>query len=196
MENVAAVRVIKRLRHLQNDLQALVFTHRMRLARVNAILHRIAVDKLHDEVEPFIHLELLDELHDVVVAEFGANARLAEKALHRVLARVELLHLFDRDQAIERKLAAEIDLAHRALTDLANDLVAWKLARSFRSVGVAAQPIELLAGDEIAFDQKVSERRRCRGLRAREDRLVAVVELGLREQSALDHDLAQHRVDA
>ena len=93
-------------------------------AGVDRPLEVDALEQLqHHERRALVLAELVDD-DDVRVLEPRRRARLAEEPRPGVGVGQALRHDLDRHVAVERLVAAAVDRAHRALAQLAEDLVA------------------------------------------------------------------------
>ena len=85
----------------------------------DAVLERLALDVLEDDVGPAVLLAGVDDADDVRVAELGDGARLAAEALELVGVRGDLaVHELDRDAALEHGVERAVDRRHPAGADL------------------------------------------------------------------------------
>ena len=85
----------------------------------DAVLQRLALDVLEDDVRPAVLLAGVDDADDVRVGELGDRARLAAEALELVRVRGDLaVHELDRDAALEDGVEGAIDRRHPAGPDL------------------------------------------------------------------------------
>ena len=93
-----------------------------RRAAADDLGERLPLDVLHgDEGLVFMHADI-EHRHDVRVAEAGDRSRLAGESLAQVV--VVLAKQLDRNLALERRIPREVQGAHAALADLADDLEA------------------------------------------------------------------------
>ena len=90
---------------------------RHRLAEVEAL------DELHGDVVRPLHLAELEDGHDVRVLEPGRRPRLALEAGEGVLAREQRgRDGLERDGPVQDRVVGPVDLAHRALAQVGQDL--------------------------------------------------------------------------
>ena len=86
---------------------------------------RPALEVLHRDERHAVVLEVLDHRHHARVVERAADARLLQEAIgERGVGGVRGVQLLQRDLAVERGLAGEVDGRHAAAAKLAHDLVA------------------------------------------------------------------------
>jgi hypothetical protein len=102
---------LDRIRHGLRDGQGAVAT--------DAVLERLALDELEDDVRRPRVLARVDHAHDVGVVELRHRPRLAPEALERVgvAGDVAMQHL-DRHLALEHRVERPEDSRHAAGTDL------------------------------------------------------------------------------
>ena len=90
----------------------------------DALLQRLALDVLEDDVRAAVLLAGVDHADDVRVGELGDGARLAAEALELVGVRRDLaVHQLDRDLALERRVERAVDRRHPAGPDLGVEAV-------------------------------------------------------------------------
>ena len=94
---------------------------RDRLAAPNQLRQRLAADELHRDERPALEDAELVDRDDVRMREAAGGAGLALEALAHLLVVEALAQELDRDGAIERGIAGEIDVAHPAALDEALD---------------------------------------------------------------------------
>ena len=86
---------------------------------------RPALEVLHRDERHAVVLEVLDHRHDARVVERAGDARLVQEAAgERGVGGVGRVQLLQRDLAVERVLAGEVDGRHATAAELAHDLVA------------------------------------------------------------------------
>ena len=91
----------------------------------DAVLERLALDVLEDDVRAAVVLAGVDHADDVRVVELGDRARLAAEALELVGVRGDLaVHELDRDLALEHRVEGAVDRRHAAGADLGVEPVA------------------------------------------------------------------------
>ena len=91
----------------------------------DAVLERLALDVLEDDVGAAVLLARVDDADDVRVVELGDRARLAAEALELVGVRRDVaVHELDRDLALERRVEGAVDRRHPAGPDLGVEPVA------------------------------------------------------------------------
>jgi hypothetical protein len=91
----------------------------------DAVLERLALHVLEDDVRRSIVLARVDDADDVGVVELRDRARLAPEALELVGVRRDLaVHELDRDLALEHRVERAVDRRHPAGADLGVEPVA------------------------------------------------------------------------
>ncbi len=94
------------------------FSDRQPAAAADALLERLALHVLEDDVWPSLVLAGIDHAHHVRMVELGDGARLAPEALELVRVRDDLaVHQLDRDTTLEGLIERAVDRGHPALTD-------------------------------------------------------------------------------
>jgi putative protein-disulfide isomerase len=84
----------------------------------DALLERLTLDVLEDDVGPVLVLAGVDHADDVRVREAGDRARLAAEALELVGVRRDLaVHELDRHRALQREIERPVDRGHSARPD-------------------------------------------------------------------------------
>jgi hypothetical protein len=93
-------------------------------AALDELLQILTLEELHHHVEVALVLDEVEDGDDVGMIELGGVAGLTLEALHEIRIRVERLgnHL-DGDVTVEDRVVALVDLAHRTLADLTDDVV-------------------------------------------------------------------------
>ncbi len=102
--------------------------HRQAPVAADAVLQRLALDVLEDDVrrrEAVVSLALLlarvDDADDVLVVELGDRARLAAEALELIGVAGDLaVHELDRDLALEHRVERPVDRRHAACSTFAS----------------------------------------------------------------------------
>ena len=120
--DAAAVRALERVRQLGENPVHL--RSRDASLETQPLGERRAADVAHDEVPDPAHLAEGVQRHDARMRELRGDPRLAPEPLATSvrLGQLGAQHL-DRDEALERALAREIDGAHAALAERPHDLV-------------------------------------------------------------------------
>ena len=113
---------------------------RQRSPRTDDLGERFAVDKLHRHVRLVVVLAARVDRDDVRVAQCGGGACLAEKPVEDLLVADLLANHLDRHLAAQFRVAAEVDGAHPAGADLAED---FEVSDARRNVGHDALCCEL-----------------------------------------------------
>ena len=99
--------------------------HRQAAEAADAVLQRLALDVLEDDVRRVVVLAGVDDGDDVRVVELRDGPRLAPEALELVGVRRDLaVHQLDRDLALEHGVEGAIDRRHPARADLGVEPVA------------------------------------------------------------------------
>ncbi len=123
VDDAAAVRGAERAGDLDRVGERLVDGQRARPA--DAVLERLPLDVLEDDVGALVVLARVDHADDVRVAELGDGARLAPEALELVrIGRDLAVHHLDGDRAFERRVERAVDRRHAAVPDLRVEPVA------------------------------------------------------------------------
>ena len=116
-----AVGLVQRVGNLDRILQHLL--HRQR-ALLQVIRQRFPLQVLHHQIVDSILMADVEERADVRMIQAGDGARFAIEALAQVRAIGQVRGQdFDRDGAVEPRVASFIDLAHAARADRGEDLV-------------------------------------------------------------------------
>jgi hypothetical protein len=126
MDDAGVVREVERVEQLAHDAHR--FLDVEALVGIEEVLQLLAADELHHQVGDVAFLGEVVNLHDVRVVEPRDGLRLAREP-HRIIlggVRVEvaLEDGLDRDAAVQLRIDALVDDAHRALTERALDVVA------------------------------------------------------------------------
>ena len=106
----------------------------------NLVEQRLAKDVLHGDVRLALVLTDVVDGDDVDVGEAGGRLRLPREALAEVVGVESRLQHLDRDEAIEHRVAAEVQIPHAALTQALDDFVAMDdfggvgQVRNYRSI--------------------------------------------------------------
>jgi hypothetical protein len=90
---------------------------------------RMAVHVFHRHERLVLMLADVVDGDDVVVTEVGSGPRLAEETLQQLFIEERIAQHLDRQQAVEIGVAREVDRAHAAMADAADDLVLVDLCR-------------------------------------------------------------------
>ena len=99
--------------------------HRQAAEPPDALLQRLALDVLEDDVGRALVLAGVDHRHDVRVVQLRDRARLAPEALQLVgVVRDVAVHELDRDPALECRVERPVDARHAARADLLVQAVA------------------------------------------------------------------------
>ncbi len=135
MDDPRAVRVVERVRERGQDAHRLVHGDLAPVAQDD--LQRGSLQVLHDEVV----LAHVEDAHDARVGEAPGRLGLAAEPAQVLLAGLAgeelLLDRLHRDHALHHRIEAAIHAAHRALADLALDLVAPEPLRRHLSLAAA-----------------------------------------------------------
>ncbi len=122
VDDVARVGAAERAGDLDRVRERLV--HRQPAHAADALLERLALDVLEDDVGPALVLPGVDHADDVRVRELRDRAGLAAEALELVGVRRDLaVHELDRDLALERLVERAIDRRHPTGADLGVEAV-------------------------------------------------------------------------
>ena len=138
VDDVALVRGAERARDLDRVGDRL--GHGQPPEPADAVLERLALDVLEDDVRAAVVLAGVDHADDVRVVELGDRPRLAAEALELVGVRAHLaVHQLDRDLALEHRVEGAVDRRHAAVPDLRVEPVAAGEERAH--VGAHGPPI-------------------------------------------------------
>ncbi|WAS90916.1 hypothetical protein O0S08_32405 [Nannocystis poenicansa] len=121
MDEPAVVRRRQPATGLQRDLEAHVDGRSM---RAQPVAQRVADDQLHRQVDAALVLAGLVDRHDVRVGQAGQRLRLAQQAGLCRGAGVGRAEQLERDAAPEQLVARQVDLAHAAASEHAEQRVA------------------------------------------------------------------------
>jgi len=110
-----------------------------------------AVDVFHGEVVPAVGLADIEGGDKVLVSDTGGGAALALEPLDEFFAHVAADEHLEGDGAFHSELFGEIDDAHSAAADLADDLVSADAERAAPPDRVADELLDELAREEAQF---------------------------------------------
>jgi hypothetical protein len=153
MDDTFVVGELQRLANLRHDLQRLA---RGKLPRSLQLPQVQSVHKLHDEERQSVHLAELVNGHNVGMTQPGQGAGLAVESFGKVRAGDLRGKNFQRDKAIQFRLACFIDRTHPAFADEGEDfqlgkqlgqfLHGWWLERRAFGAGFRRNPLRQQAG--------------------------------------------------
>ena len=136
------VRGLQGVGDLPCDGQRLVQRDRAAAQPLRQIL---TFDELHDEGVHAVRILEAVNVRDVRMVEGGEYLRLALKACEPVgVVRKQIRKDFDRDVAIELRVACAIDLAHSACADRRDDFVRAETSAGNKGHGTPDQPEALI----------------------------------------------------
>ncbi len=126
------------------------------------VVHRFALDVLHDEIVVAAGLADVDGLNDVGVVELGGGLALPVEALDVLgVLREPSRQNLHRDNAVQTQLAGLEDRRHRTRADVRKDLIAGDLPALARLLDLEHGAVDLPLRDHALVDQNVGE---CLGL--------------------------------
>ena len=122
MDDALRVSEAETVGDLLHDAQDLI--DRQGLAALDELFQVLPLEELHHHVEVALVFDEVEDGDDVRMVELRGVASLALEAFDEIRIGVEGIgDDFDGDVALQDRIVTPIDLAHGALTDLADDVV-------------------------------------------------------------------------
>ena len=157
VHDASVMRVLERGGDLTNDVERLAFGDA--LAGNDAVVHSVAVDILHHEVVQAVGFADLVGGNDVVVTEARGRPAFLLEARDEVRVLAEVLgQNLDSDEPVERDLAREVDLGHRALSEFSQDLIALNPGDRLSRLGLDADLVELVGRGQVSLEEEFAQR--------------------------------------